>query len=502
MRRKRSPPDAMPYLSRIPVVFFVFFLALLLYGVTLAPTIGWGDSADLALRMKADVEGIYTGRSRSYLLYRIVGHLFQAIPVGDIGWRTNFMAAFFGAGSIALVYLIARQLALGRAAALAAAISLAVGHSFWFMSVTAEVYTFNIFILLMALWMYLKWLEHRRPVFFLLLMVFLGLAASHHVTGWFLSACYLLAVFIDKKRPSLSLALLGLTLLLTASVFYWLRLQDALDLGIPVPRAYGFYQYKNSFHSYSLGKSVLDFLIQLLFNFPVLAFFVGVFGVFSSYAGGQLRKLAPSLLFSLIIVAGGIASSIPDKFNVYVLVWPLFSLFVGIGFFYGIEKFTRIKAYRRTLLSGLFASPILVYGSCVMASHALGIDITGARTAPYRDNAVYFLWPPKNGDYGPRMYAERALAAAKPDSVILADYTLWRPLRYKQIVEGERKDVDILLVENVIENGGVTEYLDGLSGKKTVYLATNTPKTYYQLDLVLEKYRLAQNGELYEILPK
>jgi hypothetical protein len=275
-----------------------------------------------------------------------------------------------------------------------------------------------------------------------------------------------------------------------------------LDLGIPTPRAYGFYQYKNQFQSYSFWKSVLDFLIQFLFNFPVLAFFIGIFGVFSSYAGGQLRQLAPLLLFSLIIVAGGISSSIPDKFNVYVLVWPLFSLFVGVGFFYGMEKFPRIKAYTRTLLCFLFAAPILVYGSCVLASHTLGIDFTGARTAPYRDNAVYFLWPPKNGDYGPGIYAEKALAAAIPGSVILADYTLWRPLRYKQIVEGQGKDVETLLVENVIENGGVLGYLDGLSGKKTVYLATNTPQSYYQLDRILEKYRLAQRGDLYEILPK
>jgi len=166
MRRKRSPLSVMCSLHRIPPVLFVFSVALLFYGITLAPTFGWGDSADLALRMKADVEGIYYGRSRSYLLYRTVGQFFQAIPVGDIGWRTNFMAAFFGAASVALIYLISLRLALGKCAALAAAISLAIGHSFWFMSVTAEVYTFNIFILLMALWMYLMWLDNRRPVFF------------------------------------------------------------------------------------------------------------------------------------------------------------------------------------------------------------------------------------------------------------------------------------------------------------------------------------------------
>jgi len=135
-------------------------------------------------------------------------------------------------------------------------------------------------------------------------------------------------------------------------------------------------------------------------------------------------------------------------------------------FFYGMEKFPTIKAYRRSFLGLLFAGPILVYGSCVLVSHALGMDVTGARTVPYRDNALYFLWPPKNGDYGPRMYAERALDSASRDSVILADYTLWRPLRYKQIIEGDRKDLEIVLVENIIENGGVVAYLDGFAGKK------------------------------------
>ena len=59
------------------------------YVFTLAPTYGWGDSADLAMRMVTRDDGMFEGSSRDYVLYRAVAGIVQALPFGDAGYRAN-----------------------------------------------------------------------------------------------------------------------------------------------------------------------------------------------------------------------------------------------------------------------------------------------------------------------------------------------------------------------------------------------------------------------------
>ncbi|OYW82863.1 MAG: hypothetical protein B7Z22_13455, partial [Hyphomonas sp. 32-62-5] len=93
-------PDTLENQRLTQAVAGCTLFALALYAFTLAPTFGWGDSADLAMRMVTDSDPTFVGRGRDYPLYRWVGGFFQLLPFGDVGTRANAMAAFFGAVTV------------------------------------------------------------------------------------------------------------------------------------------------------------------------------------------------------------------------------------------------------------------------------------------------------------------------------------------------------------------------------------------------------------------
>ncbi|MCG8349217.1 MAG: DUF2723 domain-containing protein [Chloroflexales bacterium] len=82
-----------------------FSLPLLIYLLTLAPTVYNLDSAELTTA--AATEGIM--RATGYPLYIVLGHLWVQLPFGDVGYRLNFFSAFHGAFTIALTERILQR---------------------------------------------------------------------------------------------------------------------------------------------------------------------------------------------------------------------------------------------------------------------------------------------------------------------------------------------------------------------------------------------------------
>jgi hypothetical protein len=76
-----------------------------------------------------------------YPLYVLVTYPFSYLPLGSLAYRINLFSALCGALTVALVFLLARELACRRGVSAAAALGLAFGHIFWSQSIIAEVYT-------------------------------------------------------------------------------------------------------------------------------------------------------------------------------------------------------------------------------------------------------------------------------------------------------------------------------------------------------------------------
>ncbi len=130
-------------------------LALLIYGLTAAPTAFGLDSAELT----AGAYSLGLVHAPGYPAYLLLAHLFTKLPFGDIGYRVNLLSAIASAGMVGLLIVLIRRMTGHLLAAAIAGLSLGFSYYLWGVSVVAEVYSLQGLLLtgmLIALWLWRK----------------------------------------------------------------------------------------------------------------------------------------------------------------------------------------------------------------------------------------------------------------------------------------------------------------------------------------------------------
>jgi hypothetical protein len=202
--------------------------ALVLYIATLAPTVLFADGAEF--QFAPYMLGI--AHPTGYPLYLLLGWVWShVLPIGDVAYRMNLFSALWAALTVGVTYLVAlrfiRFAAPGidpltvRFSAVTAALTFAVGETFWSQAVIAEVYSFNAFfvglVLLLTFWL-ADCLVNREaqeylpavpsgisPLAFrsLVLATVFGLSLTHHVTMLLLLPGVLVYLWLVRRssRP-------------------------------------------------------------------------------------------------------------------------------------------------------------------------------------------------------------------------------------------------------------------------------------------------------------
>lgn len=192
----------------LPVL--VFWGALALYTLTVAPDVLGHDSGEF--QFVPYILGIphHTG----YPLYVLLGKLWTLLPLGTVALRMNLFSALFGAGTVALTYLIGYELTRARGPAFLAALALALSPLFWQWSTMAGVRSANAFLMAAALYLALRWRHHHRlwrsnggpqerswSRWLLVLAAFvLGVGLAHHRSALFAIPALLLFVALEDSR--------------------------------------------------------------------------------------------------------------------------------------------------------------------------------------------------------------------------------------------------------------------------------------------------------------
>jgi hypothetical protein len=202
--------------------------ALVLYIATLAPTVLFADGAEF--QFVPYTLGI--AHPTGYPLYLLLGWVWShALPIGDVAYRMNLFSALWAALAVGMTYLVAlrfiRFAAPGidpltvRLSAVTAALTFAVGETFWSQAVIAEVYSFNAFfvalILLLTFWLADCLVDGKAqeypppvpsgisPLAFrsLALAIAFGLSLTHHVTMLLLLPGVLVYLWLVRRssRP-------------------------------------------------------------------------------------------------------------------------------------------------------------------------------------------------------------------------------------------------------------------------------------------------------------
>lgn len=431
--------------------------AFCLYLSTLAPTLGFIDSGELAA--VAATFGI--AHPTGYPLFTLVAGAFAKLPLGPtVIWRLNLLAAACCAASLYFFYRFfllmlrwpsaaparpkpARADApegigsVSRAAAAFGTLTLACSRTFWQQSTNVEVYSLHLLMVSLVLYFFALALQGSRRAWYSFAFC-LGLSFANHMTtvlllpglaalfftvrGWNLAAWKRSATEIAKGFP---LFLTGL------SLYLWLPLRaatgPAMNWGNPVTWPNFLRHVSGRQYSVWMFDSIDSALAELRGFFTEFPVVFGWFALAPMALGlFVLARKAPRLLaFSGLLFLGCVAYavnySIADISNYFLLAHVAAALWVAAGL-YGIAARLRAGAFRTAVLaaSGLACavSPLLL--------HYREVD--------------------ESRNYIVEDYARNLFASLEPGATLLTYQwdNFVSAAYYLQLVEGYRTDVTVI----------------------------------------------------------
>lgn len=467
----------MAWLAAAAVVL-VFGLPLGVYLLTLAPTIYNLDSPDVA----AAAYTLGIAHAPGYPLYTLLGWLFShAVPLGDVGMRLNLMSALLGAGTVLLVYYVARQLSGQVVPALVAALMLAFSYHFWADSLVAEVYTLDTLLLAGLLFLLLRWNEQRdvRLLFGASLLLGLGLA-NRTTTALFIPA---VAAYLLLSSKS-------------SGAGRWLAVPAGLGLGllpyVYLPLAYASgpaYVWSDFYGEASRDLTSLEGLWWLVSG----AAFAPLAGQFAPSEwlpalGDYLRWLTSGFLgVGVALGVVGIWQQVRSARRELIL---LAGIFVPQVIFYTTyaapdREFMFLPTY---LVWALWAAVGLVAVGKMLGAWAGDVKLppkawTAALLLPLVALLVNYSLVDLSSDRRTREDASGLLALAEPGAVIVGRWIDVAPMEYLQVVEGQRQDVT-LIHRGTVDAAGLLELTRQYVGRRPFYLVGSAASLGSEFELV------------------
>jgi hypothetical protein len=461
--RDEVPSPAAPFARRdITYGALIGLGAFVLYLFTVCPTIYVEDSAELSTA--AAVFGV--PHPPGYPLYTLLAGLFvRVFPLGDVGYRSNLFSAACGAGAVAMLWVVVRRIGVGRIGALAAAVSFAVGATFWSECLAAEVHAFNALLIALALLCSFEALRAPSTRRYAWAGLTIGLAIGHrNINGLFLAPLLVLLELERRKRGQgwRTIGAAGGALLASAAVYLYLPIaasrDPAINMGAPssfarfwaVVTAQAYVRHLASASlATDLGR-VSQFVRGLPGNLGL--------GIFAAPVGLVLlrRRQQRAALVALGWLAAasfgfGVIYNVPDVASYWIPAYLALAIAAGVGF----------DAWR--------------------GRSAIVLPVIAAAAIPLVGPSVTLRWTPIAGVYG-----QELLDGAPPRALIvsLAD-TETHVMAYTQAVARLRKDV---VLASASELDGW--YVDQLSRR---HPDVNWPAPSATMDWLTELY--ARNHE-------
>lgn len=483
-----------------------FVGALVLYVRTAAPDVLSGDSAEFQFAAPLLAVPHPTG----YPLYILLAKLATlVVPFGSIAYRVTLVSAVAGAGTVALLVLLAWRATGSLLASLVAATALAASPGLWNGATLAEVYTLHTLLLVLlagALWQaYAAWQAEEEgrthPMheegewkkggswrFWLAgAACTTGLGFSNHGSFLFTGVpllvgygAFLLAASpVSSPAPSRAPPLLAQRVRLIGVVGFWglvglapwllvlvqyarLGPFDGLDHGLdyglhqagtPPPHPVTYFWGGPTTWSEAIAHLFGGVMRGGVFELPGVARLGAVglalverlwfeFGPLGTILGGvgfaALLRRSPVVWVgsawvaaATVLYVSSLGHAVQDAM---VFTMPLllpWSLWVGVGAGVLVSLGTRVAAFGRrrweqrvrVALSGLLLVLILVWGYTRF---------------PYGNKAHLDLF---------RTFGEGALARMSPGAVVLVQWEQGTTLQYLRLVEGQRPDLWVDIVE-------------------------------------------------------
>lgn len=268
-----------------------FLLPLVMYVLTLCPTTYTEDAGEYI--SASYLLGV--PHPPGYPLYCLMGKLFTFIPYGNIAWRVNFMSAFWGAAAAFVLFLLINRITKKTSIAFTSSMLFCFSDIFWSQCVVAEVYSFNIFFLVLCFYILHVWNENKKDIYLYSLSLIYGLSLCNHhfmlLAGPFILIYIVWSDIGILKRPGLIFKCLGLFALGLLPYFYLplaARANPLMDFGHPVMikdmldhiqrKIYSDVSAAGGYGLLEKGIFIKAFIVQLAEQFYIPFIIIGLIG--------------------------------------------------------------------------------------------------------------------------------------------------------------------------------------------------------------------------------
>jgi len=496
-----------------PLLAAILFVgALFLYTLTLAPGLLWGGGDFATFQMMAFLGGVEDIRDGAGIfhhpLWVILAHPFTKLPIRNPAWRANFASAVFAAAALTVVFFTAWHLTRSTPASLLATTALAVSHTFWTYAVMAKVYSLNALLLITCIYLLLLWGEKERGGYLYAFAFFYGLSFFNHLVmataaGGFLTYIGIIA-WRRRRQAGLwcQLPIAAATGLLGLAPYLLLvgRSGSAGTIAGTVVRFFQAVTFLPT-HPQELLIGIGVCLALLLYQFPV-AFLAGFLGLRQMTREERPEKwllglaVLGNVLFLLSALdprAGGVYWW---NLHYYLQTYVVFALWIAVGL---AALWPCIASQKRTLVGAVLliaVLPILLYALAPTIARPLISNLPGFRPLPGRDNLTYVLSPWKHRETGARVLGEQILESLPRDSVLFADYSIWAIVRYLQVVEGARRDVELVRLPGLPAQVPLI-----LQYRSRPYLFLADLYRYYDVEGIQRYFAVTPYGPIYRLVP-
>ncbi len=473
----------------------VFFAALFLYTWTLAPTVTLTDSGELIVV----AQGVGVAHPPGFPLWVILAHLASLVPLGNIAERINSSSAVFAALASAMLTLVVAELMIAipylltrkkRSAqrnkkaedshvaqllicgpALGAGLLMAFSRTLWAYATIAEVYTLNALLILIILFLMLRWrryiladrtnndtaiMIHDRWLYAAALVFGLALGVHHVTVGLILPALAVLVYrteglrfFTSRRLVYAALISIGALVAVYAYLPFAASRSPVINWGNPRSLQEIWWhitgrQYR-VFFSFSpniIGGQFIEFCRMLLREFGFVWLPLPLVLAFAGFATAYRRDRTGFWFFLFIVIADlayALAYEIAEDKDAYYL--PTF-IAIAIAAGFGIRWLIQLTISKSILIERSY----WVAGIAVLLSSATAL----AANWPFNNRRHYLI---------AHDYVENLLSTIEPDGLLLTqDWQVVSPMLYAQEVEQRRSDVKVVDV-NLLRRSWYFDYL-------------------------------------------
>jgi hypothetical protein len=409
------------------------------FAATACRTIFGGDSAELAAA--AGTFGV--AHPPGYPLYLLATGLgVHALAFLDTAFAANLMSGVYATAATVALFALARALGATRPAAWFGALVLAFGATFWSQATIAEVYTFDVLLLVLVLWTLVRASAAGTRRGWLLAGAIVGAWLGHRQVNlaYALVIPALLWALRARDLPRHAPAALG-AVLASFAVYLYLPLASARDPAIDVgdPESWERFRtvvtgapYRANFTEGASLDMALGKLGGMLADLPSDTGPGSVAALIAAVAlirrAGRQRRLLGALAVLVALNLGFTARYRISDYQVYFL--PTFAVLALLA----AGGAQEVVAWERARTSARRARAV---GVLIAATGALGLP-WNARAQDQSDNTCA------------RRIGEDILASLPPRAIVFVQGdTLIHALWYLQAIEGRSPDTIVVSLGHV-----------------------------------------------------